>query len=81
MNIATARDISQMREALWISCLDCQHDASISTAALIERGLGDRPVSQFRFRCTKCGSVRANPRLDKWPISGPPPFSPIGRMT
>jgi ribosomal protein S27E len=65
-NSVTPRVIPDMRQMLRVRCLTCQHDTIVSTVSLIERGLGDRSISSFRFRCIVCGLVNCNPSLDKW---------------
>lgn len=59
--------ILQMRETLRVQCLGCQHDAAVDTISLIDQGMGDTPIATMRFRCTQCQSIRANPRLDRYP--------------
>jgi hypothetical protein len=48
-----------------VRCFDCQHEAVVDIINLIDRGLGDREIMKFRYRCTLCGSANANPRLSK----------------
>jgi hypothetical protein len=58
--------ILDMREPLGVRCLACKHDGRVNITTLIDEGHGDQPVSSFRFRCSACGSDRANPWLDKY---------------
>jgi ribosomal protein S27E len=64
-NIVTPRVVLDLRETLRVRCFDCQHEAVVDIINLIDRGLGDREIMKFRYRCTLCGSANANPRLSK----------------
>jgi hypothetical protein len=63
----TPRLIIELRKSLWVRRLASDHDASVEMVALIDRGWGDKPISQFKFRCNVCGGSSVNPRLDQDP--------------
>jgi hypothetical protein len=37
-------------------CTACHHEAPADLQAIIDRGQGDRPPKDLRFRCSKCQS-------------------------
>jgi len=37
-------------------CKACHHQGPADLQAIIDRGLGDRPLKDLKFRCAQCGS-------------------------
>jgi hypothetical protein len=54
----TAR--SMLHQDAWLCllvwCTACHHQAPAGLQAIIDRGRGDVPLKNMKFRCTKCGS-------------------------
>jgi DNA-directed RNA polymerase subunit RPC12/RpoP len=60
---ATAKNILEAQVILWLICGNCDREAKPDLPAIIRRGLGDRAVTDLRFRCSECGSRAVHPRL------------------
>lgn len=61
-NLPTAR--STLPNASWLYlhvwCKACQHQAQADLQAIIDRGRGDVPLKDLKFRCAQCGSRRTD---------------------
>ncbi len=60
---ATARAILKNDAILWLLCQNCDREAKTDLAAIVARGLGDRPVQELKFRCSACRLTRAHLHL------------------
>jgi uncharacterized Zn finger protein len=43
-----------------VFCKSCRHQAEADLQAIVEAGRGDVPLTQLRFRCSRCGTVRTD---------------------
>jgi hypothetical protein len=41
---------------LWVWCKGCKHARAADLQAIIDRGQGDKPIKDLKFRGAKCGS-------------------------
>jgi hypothetical protein len=41
---------------LFVWCKACKHQGPADLRTIIDRGQGDRPLKDLKFRCAKCGS-------------------------
>jgi hypothetical protein len=41
--------------AVLVWCTGCYHQVPADLQAIIHDGLGDEPLNDLRFRCTRCG--------------------------
>jgi hypothetical protein len=62
-NIPTPQNLLKNQVILWLNCANCDHEAKADLAAIVQRGLGDRPINELRFKCSACGSLNVHPRL------------------
>jgi hypothetical protein len=43
-----------------VFCNSCRHQADADLQAIVESGRGDVPLTELRFRCSQCGTVRTD---------------------
>lgn len=60
---ATAHNVLKAEAVLWLMCANCDREAKADLAAIIAKGLGDVPITELKFRCSACGSVKVDPHL------------------
>jgi len=44
-------------------CANCDRERKADLSAIVQRGLGDVPVTDLKFRCSACGSNTVHPHL------------------
>jgi hypothetical protein len=57
-DLPTARNTLPQASWLYLHvwCKACKHAGAADFQAIIDRGQGDRPLKDLKFRCAKCGS-------------------------
>jgi hypothetical protein len=48
----TAKNTLKVEAILWLICGNCDREAKADLPAIIQRGLGDRAVTDPKFKCT-----------------------------
>ena len=43
-----------------VFCNSCRHQADADLQAIIDAGRGDMPLTELRFRCSRCGTDRTD---------------------
>ena len=43
-----------------VFCNSCRHQADADLQEIIDAGRGDVPLTELRFRCSQCGTVRTD---------------------
>jgi hypothetical protein len=43
-----------------VFCNSCRHQADADLYALVESGRGDEPLTELRFRCSRCSTDRTD---------------------
>jgi uncharacterized Zn finger protein len=43
-----------------VFCNSCRHQADADLQKIVDAGRGDVPLTQLRFRCSQCGTVRTD---------------------
>ena len=60
---ATADNIVKAQAVLWLMCANCDREAKADLAVIIQKGFGDRPITELKFKCSACGSLSVHPHL------------------
>jgi hypothetical protein len=60
---ATADNIVKAQAVLWLMCANCDREAKADLAEIIQKGLGDRPITDLGFKCSASGSRMVHPHL------------------
>jgi hypothetical protein len=60
---ATADNALKAQAVLWLMCANCDREKKADLAAIMQRGLGNVPISDLKFRCSACGSTKVHPHL------------------
>jgi hypothetical protein len=65
-------DIIRQRLPLWATCRACGHRARLDPGRVADRVGYDMPVPSLppKMRCTRCGTRRAEVRVDRDPKGG-----------
>ena len=43
-----------------VFCNSCRHQADADLGAIVAAGRGDMPLTELRFRCSRCGTDRTD---------------------
>ena len=60
---ATADNILKNEAILWMMCGNCDRERKADLADIVQRGLGDVPIANLKFKCSACGSRTVHPHL------------------
>jgi hypothetical protein len=60
---ATADNVIKAQAVLWLMCENYDREAKADLAGIVQRGLGDVPIIDLKFKCSACGSKTVHPHL------------------
>ncbi len=55
ISMATIENLREQNHTLGLYCLSCDRWGEANLDRLIRIGMGDKPVTEARFRCRDCG--------------------------
>ena len=55
---AAADNIVKAQAVLWLMCANCDREAKADVAAIIQKGLGDRPITELNSSVRRAGRTR-----------------------
>ncbi len=57
ISIRTMEELHSHNHTLALYCLSCDRWGEANLDRLIQNGMGDKPVTEARFRCKDCGEI------------------------
>ena len=57
ISMGTFENLREHNHTLALYCLSCDRWGEANLDRLIQNGMGDKPVTEARFRCRDCGEI------------------------
>ncbi len=57
ISMKTIEELHSQNHILALYCLSCDRWGEANLDRLIQNGMGDKPVTEARFRCRDCGEI------------------------